>query len=437
MPTTSYDDFTAGVRAIGARTDSAGTAATDLASDEDRLINHALTEGFLTSGAFEVAADSPASMDVIVGSGTAKADLYVVEGDDDGQHPYIVRLDDASITVTLDAADASNPRIDELWLVVADATWDGGSVSLPRIGYRKGDAGASPTAPGADSSWKAAVKLATITVSAGATSIASGDIADNRAAAELNPVLSGQFADVDGDTFTGAVTFEDQVTVSGDSGVNVRLTDNLHGGTAAPSAYPAGLSFMVVSSAADWPTSQGTVFTFRTASLLGWSYQWFFARGATTAHYRISSSASDAWGDWREVTSAEDPGRWEVDGSSEVGGPVALTTSAAAVASVDLSIPSGWNSWRCEAYATFGHGQDGGGGSPTMNARIRIDGTDQQLASFVNSSAGIQQGAVGGRRTGMTTTGTRTIQLRSHASATSETPELSSIYLYARAVRTS
>ncbi len=86
MPSTSYVDASIGARAIGARTDSAGTAATDLSSSEDRIVNDVLSEGFLTSDAFVVNADSPASMDVIVGSGTSGADVYVVAGDDDGQH---------------------------------------------------------------------------------------------------------------------------------------------------------------------------------------------------------------------------------------------------------------------------------------------------------------------------------------------------------------
>lgn len=187
MVTTTYVDGTFGVREIGGRTDSAGTAVDDLPLEQDALINAILTQGYLTDGAFEVSADSPASMDVTVGSGAAKADIYVVETDETGRHPYLVRLDDASITVTLDAADASNPRIDEIWLVVRDPalSGDAGSLALPRIAYRKGDAGTSPSAPGADSAWAASVKLATVTVGAGVTSITAGNITDNRSEALL------------------------------------------------------------------------------------------------------------------------------------------------------------------------------------------------------------------------------------------------------------
>lgn len=187
MVTTTYHDATFGVREIGARTDAAGTSVDDLPLEQDALINAILTEGFLTSGAFKVAADSPASMDVIVGSGTAKADLYVVETDETGRHPYIVRLDDASVTITLDAADASNSRIDEIWLVVRDPglSGDAGSLALPRLAYRKGDPDSTPSAPGADAAWAASVKLATITVGASTPNIESGDVADNRKEAVL------------------------------------------------------------------------------------------------------------------------------------------------------------------------------------------------------------------------------------------------------------
>lgn len=115
----------------------------------------------------------------------------------------------------------------------------------------------------------------------------------------------------------------------------------------------------------------------------------------------------------------------EVDGSAEV--PAALSVSATVVdaVTVNLAIPAGWASWKCEAYATFNYS-----GGATVTVKIRVDGTDQQPQAFAGNN---ESGAIGGRRTGMTTTGTRAVSLRASGTAPAF---ISSMYLYARAVRT-
>ena len=185
MPTTTYVEFTASARAIGARTDSAGAAATDITAEEDRLIQSIITEGYVTSGAFQVWDDS--GMNVTVGSGSAKADLYAVAGEIAGQGVYLARLDQTPVTVTIAAAEASQVRNDEIYLVIADIAYDAGSRSLPRIGYRKGDAGGA--LPGPDAAWKASALLATVNVPAAASSIDLGDIFDERV--QATTVLPG------------------------------------------------------------------------------------------------------------------------------------------------------------------------------------------------------------------------------------------------------
>lgn len=180
-PTTAYVEFTSAVRDIGARTTSAGVAAADLSAEEDRLINAILSEGALSDGAFIVAAGS--GMNVTIGSGVSKADLYAVAGDVAGQGTYIARLDATSATVAASAADPALDRTDEIWLVVADAPYDAGSVSLPRIGYRKGDAGGAD--PGPDTAWKAAAKLASFVVPAAATASSQFTITDTRTFAQI------------------------------------------------------------------------------------------------------------------------------------------------------------------------------------------------------------------------------------------------------------
>lgn len=184
MPTTTYTDATFAVAAIGARTDSSGVAVADYTAEEARLLSTILSEGYLSSdSSFQVAAQAVPNMSVKVGSGSAKADVYVVAGETAGQGNYLTRLDASSVTVTVPAADASQARTDEVYLVVRDNAYDASSRGLPQLGYRKGDAGGS--APGPDSNWKASVKLATIAVGAAVSTITSGNITDNRVPSQL------------------------------------------------------------------------------------------------------------------------------------------------------------------------------------------------------------------------------------------------------------
>jgi hypothetical protein len=188
---TSYTDITTSVWAIGSRTNATGGAVTDVSAEELRLAGYgAFGEGAQTTNSFKVAAQSSPDMTVKVGSGTTKTDIYVIAGEASGQNPYVVRHDSASVNVTVPAADASQARIDEVYLVVLDSPYDANTLgtasaplSIPRIGYRKGVAGS--TAPGVDSLWKASALLATITVPAAATTIVTGNIADARTFTDL------------------------------------------------------------------------------------------------------------------------------------------------------------------------------------------------------------------------------------------------------------
>ena len=121
----------------------------------------------------------------------------------------------------------------------------------------------------------------------------------------------------------------------------------------------------------------------------------------------------------------------EVDNSTEVAA-VALTASMADVASVSLSIPVEWLAWSCAVYASWGAGEAAGSGA--YHYLIRIDGTDQQDNVSTLGAILATGNSVGGRRTGMVTTGSRTVSVRMQE--TSGQVTVSDIYLYARAVRT-
>lgn len=190
MASTSYTDSTFSASVIGARTDNAGVAVVDTTAEEARLLGRMLNAGYLTpSNAFVVAAQTVPNMTVKIGSGTAKTDYYVLSGTVGGQGNYVARLDVTSQNVTVPAADASQTRTDEVYLVIQDNLYDTSARALPRIGYRTGTLGGAN--PGPDGTWTAYALLARITVAAAATSIVTGNISDQRTAATLLSSLGG------------------------------------------------------------------------------------------------------------------------------------------------------------------------------------------------------------------------------------------------------
>lgn len=216
MPSTTYVDTDMRARAIQARTDSAGTAVDDISAEEDRLIHAVLTEGLVTPAAgWNLAPIS--NMDLALGSGQAKTDVYCVAGDAAGQLPYLVRLEATSVTITVPAADPSQQRIDEVWLVVQDNNYDASSRGLPRIGYRTGDPGGS--GPGADAAWTAAALLWRITVPAGATEVQAGNLADQRSDSTLLQRLLEASLNAAALTLTNMLT----ISASGDGAEALRI----------------------------------------------------------------------------------------------------------------------------------------------------------------------------------------------------------------------
>lgn len=442
-PVTNYVDFDHGLREIQGRTDAAGVGVVDMSLLEDRAINAILTEGFLTDGAFQVRPDSPASMDLIVGSGVAKRDLFVVEGNDDGQWPYQVSLLAAEVRVTLDASDASADRVDEVWLVVQDANHDASTNGLARIGYRKGEPGAG--APGPDPAWKAAALLGSAPVPATETEVTSVD--DGRVSSNLNQVLraaldatlggpgSGLDADtvdgvqaaalakLTGATFTGLVGFE--------AGIEGRLADNAVSASAGHASWPLGLSWQRITGG-PWPSATAMVATFNFGNDSR-TWQLLVDSSATATIFFRRLTGASSWSSWQTLVTAENPGTWEVDNSTEVAGPVSLTTVMANIASVTLPIPSDWGSWKCYAHAEY-VANVGATRNGYHDARVVIDGTGQQIKRSYLNTIDIGK-SVSGRRAGVATTGSRTVSFQ--AADDNAYVDLRDVFLYARAVRTS
>lgn len=184
MPTTTEVEATININAIGQRTDFAGSAVADLSAEEIRFDQAQYSEGVLKPvEAFEVNEGAGGTMNVVVGSGNAKTDYVLVDGDITGQGSYVVRLDEVSKTITLGAADASSDRVDEIWLVVLDDAYDASTKALPILAVREGDLGAG--APGPDGSWEAAIKLATVNIPSGISDITGATITDERVYTDL------------------------------------------------------------------------------------------------------------------------------------------------------------------------------------------------------------------------------------------------------------
>ena len=202
MPTTTYSTPTVSVASIGGRTDSSGDEVPDYTAEESRFITEILEPGYLRPAeAWQVTAQDTPNMSVRVGSGNAKEDYYVVGGQVAGQGKYIVRLDAVSVTLTVPAADASQPRVDEVYLVVLDNSYDATLRGLPQLGYRRGGLGGD--APGPDSAWEAYELLGSINVATTVTEITDTDITDERSSAALLEGLAtadhGSLGGLDGD----------------------------------------------------------------------------------------------------------------------------------------------------------------------------------------------------------------------------------------------
>ena len=91
------------------------------------------------------------------------------------QGSYYV-YNDATYSLPIGAANASNPRIDLIGIQIIDAAYGGGTSSTAFVDIQ-GVPAPTPSAPSAPANF---LTLAQVTVPAGATSIISGDIADKR-----------------------------------------------------------------------------------------------------------------------------------------------------------------------------------------------------------------------------------------------------------------
>lgn len=256
-----------GVSVVGSRTDSAGSPLTDWSAEEARFSNTILTEGVMASGAFQVNAGAGATWNVVIGSGGTKSDYAIVDGDDPGQGNYMVRLP-SDQTLAIAAADVSLPRKDEVYIVVLDNAYDAQSRGRAALAIQEGTPAASPALPGADVTWTAYHKLATIDVPAAASDILGCTITDTRALSGVSiaGALTATGLSLSGGTVTGDLAVTGNV-----DGVDVG--SHTHDGTAGDGAQIDANDLLNLKAAADAAgidaTTLNGVSTFTTAAHRG------------------------------------------------------------------------------------------------------------------------------------------------------------------------
>lgn len=172
---------------LGRTASGSSTGVPDWDQEEMRLaVTALLTPGYLPAmtdqslnvNAFNVRQDTGSNMQLKIGSGTTKKDGYVVLGGS-GQGAYIVRLDATTKTITVPAADATNPARYGVYLYIDDTAYSGtASRAYANVSCIRGTPAGSPTTPAALSTYSAYALLWEFQLAANATAV-TNTILDN------------------------------------------------------------------------------------------------------------------------------------------------------------------------------------------------------------------------------------------------------------------
>jgi hypothetical protein len=163
---------------------------TDHTAQGDRLLIRSLWRigGRAASGDCAVAAQGSPNMSVTVSAGA-----LIIPGTENAFQGTYHCFNDASVTVTITAADTTNPRIDLIVGKVQDAFYSGATNAWSLVAVAGTPAGV-PVAPAAPAN---SVILATVSVAANATTITNANITNTTALARLSlsqwqQVVAGQ-----------------------------------------------------------------------------------------------------------------------------------------------------------------------------------------------------------------------------------------------------
>ena len=162
-------------------------------AENDRLTTQALwaTTGIINSASLAVTQNTPPGLSVVVASGWA-----AIVGTTQANMGTYVTYNDASVVLSLNTANPTNPRIDLVCATVNDAYYTG-SLNNVVLQVVAGTPAGSPVAPALPAN---SITLATVAVGAGATAITNANITDTRVLVTTNIPESGDISAVNAGT---------------------------------------------------------------------------------------------------------------------------------------------------------------------------------------------------------------------------------------------